>query len=160
VTEESLKDYFSQFGVILDACLMYDRDTGRYFITKFRPRGFGFVTFDSADGMNKTFDAQRKNPLRIDGRRVFYMLIKIEIKNANPRMKGNIKTSGNNRYLPYKVKDQSDASRKYRDYFRAINSIDVQKYSRKDSSLGHSRHESTTDSRRRRDDNDLLPRRM
>jgi RNA recognition motif-containing protein len=39
VVEEEFKDYFEQFGTVLDATLMMDKETGR-------PRGFGFVTFD------------------------------------------------------------------------------------------------------------------
>lgn len=39
-TEQDFREYFMQFGRVLDATLMIDKDTGR-------PRGFGFVTFDS-----------------------------------------------------------------------------------------------------------------
>lgn len=39
VVEEEFKEYFEQFGTVLDATLMIDKETGR-------PRGFGFVTFD------------------------------------------------------------------------------------------------------------------
>ena len=39
-TEADFREYFTQFGRVLDATLMMDKDTGR-------PRGFGFVTFDS-----------------------------------------------------------------------------------------------------------------
>lgn len=39
-TESDFREYFTQFGRVLDATLMMDKDTGR-------PRGFGFVTFDS-----------------------------------------------------------------------------------------------------------------
>ncbi|KAF7457005.1 RNA recognition motif (RRM)-containing protein [Cryptosporidium felis] len=38
VTSSNLMDYFLQFGVILDAVVMYDNVSGR-------SRGFGFVTF-------------------------------------------------------------------------------------------------------------------
>lgn len=39
-TEQDFREYFQQFGRVLDSTLMIDKDTGR-------PRGFGFVTFDS-----------------------------------------------------------------------------------------------------------------
>eukprot|EP00250_Pteridium_aquilinum_P011277 c19959_g1_i1 orf=517-1914(-) len=44
VTEEDFKNYFSQFGNITDVVVMYDPDTRR-------PRGFGFITFDSEDAV-------------------------------------------------------------------------------------------------------------
>jgi len=40
VTEEEFKEYFSQFGNVVEATLMSNKDTGR-------PRGFGFITFDN-----------------------------------------------------------------------------------------------------------------
>lgn len=39
-TEEEFKEFFSAFGRVIDATLMIDKDTGK-------PRGFGFVTFES-----------------------------------------------------------------------------------------------------------------
>ena len=39
-TEEQVKDIFTHYGAVSDVVLMYDRDTRR-------PRGFGFVTFES-----------------------------------------------------------------------------------------------------------------
>lgn len=44
MTEEEFANYFSQFGHVLDATLMLDRNTGR-------PRGFGFITFESDRGV-------------------------------------------------------------------------------------------------------------
>ncbi|KAJ2704638.1 hypothetical protein H4R19_005211 [Coemansia spiralis] len=45
-TDESrLRNYFSKFGVVVECSIMRDQSTGR-------PRGFGFVTFDSIDGVN------------------------------------------------------------------------------------------------------------
>ena len=59
-----------QFGRVLDATLMMDKDTGR-------PRGFGFVTFDSEAAVDSTL----AQPLEIHGKM-------IEVKKAQPR--GNL----------------------------------------------------------------------
>ncbi|KAI3789430.1 hypothetical protein L2E82_02225 [Cichorium intybus] len=45
VTENDFKIYFEQFGTITDAVVMYDHNTKR-------PRGFGFITFDTQDSVN------------------------------------------------------------------------------------------------------------
>lgn len=66
-----------QFGRIVDATLMMDKDTGR-------PRGFGFVTFDSEAAV----DACLSVPLEILGK-------PIEVKKAQPR--GNMKDEEENR---------------------------------------------------------------
>ncbi|KAH7025823.1 uncharacterized protein B0I36DRAFT_149557 [Microdochium trichocladiopsis] len=70
-TEAEFKDYFAQFGRVVDATLMMDKDTGR-------PRGFGFVTFESEAGV----DACLNTPLEIHGKA-------IEVKKAQPR--GNMR---------------------------------------------------------------------
>ena len=41
VNDQEFAEYFKPFGTITDSCVMIDHNTGR-------PRGFGFVTFDSA----------------------------------------------------------------------------------------------------------------
>ncbi|KAL8141073.1 hypothetical protein V2J09_007094 [Rumex salicifolius] len=46
VTEEEFKNYFNKFGRITDVVVMYDNMTNR-------PRGFGFITFDSEDVVEK-----------------------------------------------------------------------------------------------------------
>lgn len=44
-TDQEFREYFAQFGRVVDATLMMDKDTGR-------PRGFGFVTFESEAGVD------------------------------------------------------------------------------------------------------------
>ncbi|KAG0489090.1 hypothetical protein HPP92_007901 [Vanilla planifolia] len=46
VTDADFKRYFEQFGIINDVVVMYDHNTQR-------PRGFGFITFDSEDSVDK-----------------------------------------------------------------------------------------------------------
>ncbi|XP_044473824.1 heterogeneous nuclear ribonucleoprotein 1-like isoform X2 [Mangifera indica] len=52
VTENDFKKYFDQFGTITDVVVMYDHNTQR-------PRGFGFITYDSEEAvgrvLHKTF---------------------------------------------------------------------------------------------------------
>ncbi len=69
-SEQDFKEFFQQFGRVVDATLMMDKDTGR-------PRGFGFVTFDSEAAVEKCLDQQ---PLEILGKM-------IEVKKAQPRGK-------------------------------------------------------------------------
>ncbi|CAN8245683.1 unnamed protein product [Cochlearia groenlandica] len=46
VTEAEFKNYFAQFGVITDVVVMYDHRTQR-------PRGFGFISYDSEEAVDK-----------------------------------------------------------------------------------------------------------
>ncbi|GAB2284747.1 hypothetical protein Dimus_019201 [Dionaea muscipula] len=46
VTESDFKRYFDQFGTITDVVVMYDHNTQR-------PRGFGFITYDSEDAVDR-----------------------------------------------------------------------------------------------------------
>lgn len=46
VTEASFRKYFDQFGTITDVVVMYDHQTQR-------PRGFGFITYDSEDAVDR-----------------------------------------------------------------------------------------------------------
>eukprot|EP00252_Welwitschia_mirabilis_P012991 TRINITY_DN286_c0_g1_i1.p1 TRINITY_DN286_c0_g1~~TRINITY_DN286_c0_g1_i1.p1 ORF type:complete len:473 (+),score=90.45 TRINITY_DN286_c0_g1_i1:257-1675(+) len=52
LTEEEFRNYFQQFGNVTDVAVMYDQNTQR-------PRGFGFITFDSEEAvenvLQKTF---------------------------------------------------------------------------------------------------------
>ncbi|KAL9254312.1 Heterogeneous nuclear ribonucleoprotein 1-like protein [Drosera capensis] len=46
VTESDFKRYFEQFGTITDVVVMYDHNTQR-------PRGFGFITYDSEEAVDR-----------------------------------------------------------------------------------------------------------
>ncbi|ORY03023.1 RNA-binding domain-containing protein [Basidiobolus meristosporus CBS 931.73] len=60
VHEDEFRAFFEQFGKVIDATLMTDRETGR-------PRGFGFVTFESSDGVERSLE---RNDLAIQGKMV------------------------------------------------------------------------------------------
>ncbi|KAJ5297401.1 hypothetical protein N7508_007650 [Penicillium antarcticum] len=76
-TEQDFKQFFMQFGRVVDATLMIDKDTGR-------PRGFGFVTFDSEAAVENALS----RPLEILGK-------PIEVKKAQPR--GNLRDDDDRR---------------------------------------------------------------
>ncbi|CAO3651571.1 unnamed protein product [Mucor hiemalis] len=66
VNEEEFREFFTQFGTVIDATLMLDRDTGR-------PRGFGFVTFENSNGVE---EALKNSNLSIKDKTVsFYIYI-------------------------------------------------------------------------------------
>jgi RNA-binding protein Musashi len=72
VTEHDFKSFFDQYGTVIDAQLMIDKDTGR-------PRGFGFVTFDSDQAVERIVVEK-------------FLILKgkpIEVKRAEPRTKGS-----------------------------------------------------------------------
>ncbi|KZT23186.1 RNA-binding domain-containing protein [Neolentinus lepideus HHB14362 ss-1] len=76
VTSESMREFFSQFGKVIDSTVMLDRETGR-------SKGFGFVSFEDADvtpilGFGK---------LEIDGKL-------IDVKLAEPRHKRDFNEGG------------------------------------------------------------------
>lgn len=50
-SETDFREFFTQFGRVLDATLMMDKDTGR-------PRGFGFVTFDSEGAVENALNCK------------------------------------------------------------------------------------------------------
>ncbi|XP_021719808.1 heterogeneous nuclear ribonucleoprotein 1-like [Chenopodium quinoa] len=68
VTEGDFKRYFDQFGIITDVVVMYDHNTQR-------PRGFGFITFDSEDAVER---ALMKTFHELNGKMV-------EVKRAVPK---------------------------------------------------------------------------
>ncbi|KAI3716357.1 hypothetical protein L6452_23638 [Arctium lappa] len=72
LTEDELREYFSSYGDIIEHQIMLDRTTGR-------SRGFGFVTFDSEDAVEKIFADGQLHEL--GGKQV-------EIKRAEPKRAG------------------------------------------------------------------------
>ncbi|KAL9540974.1 Cinnamyl-alcohol dehydrogenase Flavonol reductase/cinnamoyl-CoA reductase [Mucor bainieri] len=60
-TDETLRQAFSDYGQVLDAIVMRDRDTGR-------SRGFGFVTY--ADPGSAEVAVNSLNEQELDGRRI------------------------------------------------------------------------------------------
>lgn len=68
VNEEEFREFFTQFGTVIDATLMLDRETGR-------PRGFGFVTFENSNGVE---EALKNSNLSIKDKT-------IEVKKAMPK---------------------------------------------------------------------------
>ncbi|MBA0639573.1 hypothetical protein Goklo_022603 [Gossypium klotzschianum] len=68
VTESDFKKYFDQFGNITDVVVMYDQNTQR-------PRGFGFITYDSEEAVDKVL---LKNFHELNGKMV-------EVKRAVPK---------------------------------------------------------------------------
>jgi len=49
-SEEEIRDLFSEHGAVSEVALIMDRDSGR-------PRGFAFVTMESAEGMQAAIEA-------------------------------------------------------------------------------------------------------
>ncbi|XP_052202166.1 heterogeneous nuclear ribonucleoprotein 1-like [Diospyros lotus] len=78
LTEEEFKSYFEKFGRIADVVVMHDSETSR-------PRGFGFITFDSEDAVE---DVMQKSFHELTGKLV-------EVKRAVPREGSK---NGNKRY--------------------------------------------------------------
>ncbi|GLT80196.1 hypothetical protein SLA2020_516490 [Shorea laevis] len=68
VTESDFKNYFDQFGTITDVVVMYDHNTQR-------PRGFGFITYDSEEAVDKVL---QKTFHELNGKMV-------EVKRAVPK---------------------------------------------------------------------------
>ncbi|XP_075523342.1 heterogeneous nuclear ribonucleoprotein 1-like [Primulina tabacum] len=79
LTEEDFRSYFEKFGRITDVVVMHDNLTHR-------PRGFGFITFDSEDSVE---EAVHKNFHQLGGKLV-------EVKRAVPKDGNNGNSSGFN----------------------------------------------------------------
>lgn len=67
VTETELQQHFNKYGTVVDTIIMFDHQTCR-------SRGFGFITFQSGDGIDKCLQSENI----IKGKRV-------DVKRAQPR---------------------------------------------------------------------------
>ncbi|GMM28298.1 Hrp1 protein [Martiniozyma asiatica (nom. inval.)] len=74
VTTQDFRDYFEQFGNIIDSQLMINKDTGK-------SRGYGFVTYDSAEAVER---CTKDKFVMFHGKRM-------EVKKAEPRQQHNNK---------------------------------------------------------------------
>eukprot|EP00933_Yihiella_yeosuensis_P052530 TRINITY_DN5062_c0_g1_i1.p1 TRINITY_DN5062_c0_g1~~TRINITY_DN5062_c0_g1_i1.p1 ORF type:complete len:344 (+),score=89.36 TRINITY_DN5062_c0_g1_i1:112-1143(+) len=70
--DDTVREYFDQFGTIIDFVVMKDRESGR-------SRGFGFVQYDNTDSVDSVMDGYKDH--QIDGKWV-------EVKRAVPQDKG------------------------------------------------------------------------
>ncbi|CAL5042264.1 unnamed protein product [Urochloa decumbens] len=82
LTEEKLKEHFSSYGKVVEHQIMLDHSTGR-------SRGFGFVTFESEDAVERVMSQGRMHDL--GGKQV-------EIKKAEPKKSGGGDSSSNGRH--------------------------------------------------------------
>lgn len=66
VTNDSLRELFSQYGEITEAIIITDRDSGR-------SKGFGFVTFANEADAQKALEMDGKE---VDGRKIIVNIAK------------------------------------------------------------------------------------
>ncbi|CAA0825708.1 Heterogeneous nuclear ribonucleoprotein 1 [Striga hermonthica] len=68
LNEDGFRQYFEAYGVVTDVVIMYDQQTNR-------PRGFGFISFDSEDAVDRVL---HKTFHDLNGKQV-------EVKRAQPK---------------------------------------------------------------------------
>ncbi len=76
ITEDELRELFSQHGEVQDVKLVTDRETGR-------PRGFGFVTMATADDASKAMEELNGQSVR--GRNISIDLARAEQRDRRER---------------------------------------------------------------------------
>lgn len=107
-TEESIQDYFKQFGEITDCCVV------RHKLGDRKPKGFGFVTFGTSESVDKVIAAKKDNPHSLDGRN-------IDVKRALPKDDGGPKESVNKAFVGGLSIDTTEQDLK--DYFSKFGNV-------------------------------------
>jgi len=93
VTSESMREFFSQFGKVIDSTVMLDRETGR-------SKGFGFVSFENTDVTpflgfgNLEIDGKLVSFILFVSRMVSLPIPKIDVKLAQPRYQRDNQLNG------------------------------------------------------------------
>jgi RNA recognition motif-containing protein len=67
VTNASLKTFFTEFGNVMDAHVMFDRETNRN-------KGFGFVTFEDEESVERAMGA---TGMELDGKTVSPLALEV-----------------------------------------------------------------------------------
>ncbi|KAI3907355.1 hypothetical protein MKW98_010705 [Papaver atlanticum] len=92
VTESDFKQYFEQFGVISNTELMYDPNTQR-------PRGFGFITYESEDSVDR---ALLKTIYEVNGKMVNVQRA-FSKRLSPPKRVDNFLAGGNQGFSPISI---------------------------------------------------------
>lgn len=83
-TEDDIKEAFQHYGKIVD-CVVIRDPTRRDDPTPSRSRGFGFVTFQTAQETQAVLDARKREKIKMNGR-------EIDIKRAMAREVSQVST--------------------------------------------------------------------
>ncbi|KAH9602058.1 hypothetical protein KSS87_006996 [Heliosperma pusillum] len=83
LTDDGFRQYFEGFGHVTDVVIMYDQNTQR-------PRGFGFISFDSEDAVDRVLENTFHD---LDGKQV--EVKRALPKDANPANPGMASRGGN-----------------------------------------------------------------
>ncbi|KAJ3031442.1 hypothetical protein HK097_005461 [Rhizophlyctis rosea] len=85
-TKDEFRNYFGHFGKVVDARLIADRGTGR-------ARGFGFITYEGSDGVDRAMAKQAG-----DGGRLEFAGQQVEVKPAMPKHRIQSHSCGSSAY--------------------------------------------------------------
>lgn len=77
VSSEGLRSFLSQFGEVLDATVMFDRETGR-------SKGFAFATFADEQTVGIAMNA---SGIELEGKQVGHILVVACVSESDGRLK-------------------------------------------------------------------------